>query len=505
MKFKFSIPKFNAIRRISIIQMLFPQEKIGGLGISDEYLSLLFLKKKKEDGYDVETYAEEKLPYGVVVKGVPVKIHELTEALKKLLLNAKPKPPEKNELIIALPEEVIFAQPFFVPPNFDEESFSEFMQTNISRIIPFEPSKVYADWHEVKDIGGQKLKLVASGAKSVIDRYREAFLFAGITNIAVEPISLALGRALSLPEGYAIVFFPRNDRVLASVFVDRQLYFYSIGGLKDPLILAQSIHQTAKRLRDFIISELGENKMAYLLLQDLGKELEDSLNEKAKEDGGLVFTRAEFKPLSKPLNFNFTTNFAASYGAGIRGLMLRSEDTTVSILPVGTELEYIKKKRKLFVSAIKKTSYSIMGMGIALFIGLNVFLGIVLDSESNRLAAKNLIALPQDLPQIEDQARSFNAEVNKISAIYAKVYSPLIVLNAIKELQLPGITLTKLSAQNSATPLVNLSGVAATRESLILLRDRLEQDRRFSGAQIPAQAFVARSNISFNLTFTYSP
>jgi len=523
-KFKFSIPKVTfALPRvggINIIGALLPRENIGGLEITDTEVRLMFLKEKGGE-YAVQAYGTEKLKEGIVVNGMPERIDELAQALRRVFERSKPFMPKSREVIVAVNDRLIFSQPFSVPLTLDEESAVKFVHINLGRVIPFEPPAIYVDWHDVQEVGTQKLIFVASGSRSLIDRYREAFFIAEVTPVALEPASLAVSRTLDLPEGYAILFSFHPGGFAASIFSDGELYFRKITNIAgtqqalsssskkgsqeqgEPSVVIEALFQEAGRLKDFVVSELGKKEITFLFIsteEGLTKELEEQ-GSKFQE---IVLKPAAFKPVSGK-DFRFAPHMSAAWGAGIRGLIPRREDKIISILPVGTELEYIRKKRKIFISAVKKLTYSVTVACIILLIGLNAFLGVVLQGEVQRLSAKRFLSLPSDLPELERAAQDFNENVVKIADIYSRAPSPVSLLEAIKTLQLPGITFTKVGLKNEANPLVNITGIATTRESLVLLKDHVTGDSRFSDVNIPFQSFGARRNVNFTMSFTYTP
>ena len=76
------------------------------------------------------------------------------------------------------------------------------------------------------------------------------------------------------------------------------------------------------------------------------------------------------------------------------------------------------------------------------------------------------------------------------------------VINEIILKKIPNIKITEISYQNDPQTgeKINVSGIAPSREVLLLFRRALEDDTAFSKVDLPISNFIQGSNIKFNLS-----
>ncbi|MDD5721006.1 MAG: hypothetical protein PHT16_00970 [Candidatus Pacebacteria bacterium] len=126
---------------------------------------------------------------------------------------------------------------------------------------------------------------------------------------------------------------------------------------------------------------------------------------------------------------------------------------------------------------------------------------------SARLENQKLEPLPL---QGEDSLVLLKDINNKITLVekFEKNKFPLSVkvINAILLNKRPDIKITEISYENNGTSekKISITGVAPSREVLLLFREALENSSSFKNVNLPISNFVKGSNINFNLSLTPS-
>ena len=171
---------------------------------------------------------------------------------------------------------------------------------------------------------------------------------------------------------------------------------------------------------------------------------------------------------------------AAAFGAALRGLIRREEDTLISLLPIGTEEAY--RKRRFSCISIAMVGHHQRNRPCArrALWRIAVFLNI---------ASKNAAAQNTRLKTAEAQnskTEEFKQEAirfNGIVSAAAHAQDTIIAFSPVIEKTLPalrhdGITVTAITIASSGTDL-HVSAVASTRDSAIAFRKSLEGNPLF--------------------------
>lgn len=124
-------------------------------------------------------------------------------------------------------------------------------------------------------------------------------------------------------------------------------------------------------------------------------------------------------------------------------------------------------------------------------------------SESNLVAATNA-SQSKDSQKLRNQLNEIKLEANRILSTKALPVED--VVNAITALRGRGIIFTSLSygLNTDNTVKLGISGFASDREALRAFAKRLQDEKSFSGVDVPVSNFTKDKDIGFNFAITVS-
>ena len=181
-----------------MLMEIFPEKnKSFGLDISDFSLKIASLKKKGKEIF-LASYAEEKIPSGVVSSGEIKDSQKLAEIIKNGLADIKGEKIKTRFVSFSLPEEKSFLDVIKLP-LIEGEELKTAVKLEIDRFIPMKIDDVYFDFQQVRPIVDHKKfqeVLVAAIPKKIADSYIETIKMAGLTPLIAEVECMSMIRSL---------------------------------------------------------------------------------------------------------------------------------------------------------------------------------------------------------------------------------------------------------------------------------------------------------------------
>lgn len=170
-----------------------------GVDISDSSIKLLELDKDRA----VRTYGNIELPEGVVNNGSIENKEAFSRELNELLRTTKPlsliAEDASVRAVLCLPEAKLFTHTLAVPASVKRSELDEYVRTESAKIIPFELSSLYWDYH-LSEIKALRKAAFVGVLKADLDNYVEAFSHANVQPAFIGGELFSLGQAL-LPPG----------------------------------------------------------------------------------------------------------------------------------------------------------------------------------------------------------------------------------------------------------------------------------------------------------------
>jgi hypothetical protein len=506
---------------MNVFRFLVPQEKISGLHISAEALRLAYVRAAGR-GAQVVATSQAALPPGTLADGVLKDRPAFTAAAASLLKAARPAPLTFPYVIVALPAAVTYSQCLVFPP-IPPERLDEAVSANAALTLPLPLTDAYLDWHVIEGTATRTVVVVSLAPKAVVDGYAAALKDAGFELVAMESPAQSLGRAVKRPASgmTLLVADDGQSEVLSAIYNDQGVPLFcrrsswvelgltagspsadpardSASNVADPAALGQAFGREIRRLYDYASAEHPALTWQGALVLSPRPEANEAVLAAASESG-LTVTPADTLVAGVPWY-----DWLTAAGAGVRGLLPRSDDTFNSVLPVGTEALYEQQQALSFLRTIRAASLAVLAVYVAAYLGALLFLVRARADVERQLAAQARLPAAPAAAALEAEARSFNAQVAALGAIptpsgraRARLVRDALALAG------PGITFLHLTVPSGATPTVSVTGAAQTRERLVSFRQQLAAEPQLSAVRLQAANLALKENVPFTLTFTY--
>jgi Tfp pilus assembly protein PilN len=187
-----------------------------------------------------------------------------------------------------------------------------------------------------------------------------------------------------------------------------------------------------------------------------------------------------------------------TFGASLRGLMPREEDAIISLMPIGTEEAY-ERKRMLSFAKIASDLVSVLSIFfIILFLGSWILMTVLLGNIEKSLQRQS--SLPEGLIELKGQAVIFNETINQVDQLRQQTPKWSRFLERLGSFLAYGVTINRVDASIGG---VTINGAALTRDSLLQFKTILEKTGLFSEVKIPFNYLEQKENISFSLILKF--
>ena len=193
-------------------------------------------------------------------------------------------------------------------------------------------------------------------------------------------------------------------------------------------------------------------------------------------------------------------SYAAAYGAARRGLIARENDTLISLMPIGTEETYRKRRFLAYISLWSDIVNATAVILVVLFAGIWFFLQRVEKRIDTQITASQAAsAIGEQIAALEKDALRFNELAGRLAAAEDSIYrwSPLLG-KLPTALTAPDTTVKSIGVPSPKGDIaVNLT--AATRASAVSFRKMLEQSGEYENVAMPFLDISQRENININV------
>lgn len=483
---------------MNLAQLFNPVEKIVGLEITSSALRAVLLEKNKKGDLKI-TKKSVSLPQRMIHDGQIADKKELAAALKQFWQTNKNLFKSKY-IILTLPSPFVFYDIMKFPP-ITQEQIKESIALNINTKtqFPLGADEIYYDWEPVKSKDPTRQEIaVAFATREYIKDWMEICESAGLEPLAFETPAAAVSRAIdNFKDKTGVVIRIGKEGIETLIASDNELRFSRftpVPALRNLDEFKEFVkNETYKTLNFYkiehpqepeirsavIISQLTQqNEVADYLAQQLNVGVKNAHWEGALDIDG---------------------SYAAAYGAALRGLIKRDNDTLISLMPIGTEETYRKRRLLAYISLWSDIVNATSILMVLIFGGTLFFLNTVgnrINTQIARSEAAN--AVNTQIADLENSARLFNDRVQELSATEDKIYSWSPLLKKIgptlnqKNIIIRGISMPAPHSE------IAISLTAATRDDAIAFRKSLEKNELFESVKMPLLSVLQRENI--NLT-----
>lgn len=474
---------------------------------------MLFLNFDQKKGIlSIDSSSFVDLPPGTIVGGILKNEEAFTASLKdlfsKIIRHGKSKS-KISSFIISLPANFVYNHNFSFPANLLNAQIDEAMELNLKFSLPMPEESAYIDWEpiESKDVVKKEVFLCA-GAKNEIDKYLEVFSKIGITAVAIEFHGISISRVISSNPKDPFLTAIFSDSNLEIIIIEsgtiRFLQSFNIGeilnieaGKTEKDIIIDKIW----RVINFYDSERGQKgflKKIYLVGDNDAVNIhKDSIN---KSIDGAEAEVSQILPVFPQIPLAKNSNLAhITFGAALRGLMPRNEDTIISLMSIGTKEAY-ERKRIISFTKIASDMISILSVFfIVLFLGSWLLMTILLGNIEKSLQRQ--VSLPEGLLELKQRAVNFNDTIGKIDTLEKTTPKWSGLIDRLGIIGTSGITITRIDIGSLEG--LNISGTALTRDNLLQFKIVLENSGLFTEVKMPFNYLEQKDNIAFSLALKF--
>ena len=477
----------TGLRLPAIFSLLNSRHPVAGLAIVDNNLYGITLRQEKNSSKpSVVGNANVSLADGVIVNGQVSDAEALTAAFSKI--RSKLKTPF---CIFAMPGEAWWSKLFFFPASLTNKQFEESMAFHRSLDLPWESQDVYADWEEISmNESDKRAALIVATKNNTADLFLECLKKAGWTVLAVEPAALSMIRAIAHFEtdSPAMVLGFDGSVVEEMIIWKGKMHFgraFKVPN-NDAETFNKNIELELLRLNTYAATEpLGMPKPANLFF--IGSFTPDTISRSMRVASSLGLSSKIFASAAMP------------WGTALRGLVPLSKDTFISLMPLGTEEAYSRRRAFLFAElAINFTL--LVAFTLTLTFG-GALLFIRNESQSNLDRLANLQASAEQLSSTIAAAQEFNEISAKSASIASKIPRWDLIYQKIltSSSGISGLKIMEVNLNSSGS--IQITGSVLVSQDLIAFRNALQNNDLGRDIRIPPNLFESGAAGQFVLNF----
>lgn len=485
---------------MDILNLLIPKVKINGIEISDDKIRMIYLDKDAYGKVFLAGSSEVCLEAGTIAFGVVEDKDKLRNAFDILKKDFKPPRSFSRFAIVTVSQNGIYSEVMDFPKELDNDQLLEAISLNAESRLPVKLAECYLDWQAIDIVGDKKIVLVSLIPKKIADDYINILKEKGFELVALEPYALSIARSVAIPED-PVIFLHLTREGMTSIIYNKKAPYLSQfefwkeatqgKSIKNIKGTREMMKSKINKLRSYFESQYGIKVKKALIMSDVF-DVSSVMKDIIDDDMGV----SEMETID---SFIPDKDWAPVAGAAMRSFIPRSEDTVISLLPVGTEGLYEKQREISFVKSIMVSLSAVSFFYVVAFLAAFFFISFLDENINAQLEAKSKIPLPQQYAQIESDTKELNNYFADLARIYPKGGIDYAAwLKSINKFGIQGISFTRISF-NGALGEITVSGVAATRENLTTLKTQLAGSGLFKDMKFSVQNIAQKNNLPFNV------
>ncbi|MGB9680951.1 MAG: type IV pilus biogenesis protein PilM [Minisyncoccia bacterium] len=494
-KFKFALNNSKIFFQRKWVKFLMPDFPIYGVSIDEKSVKVILFDK---NSFKIKKIFSYPLKPKVIEEGILKKPDELKFLIhslrKKFWLKEK-----QVFLILSLPSSNFYLQIFSLP-EMEEKMLEEAIIFNVQTNSPLPLEEAYFDWEKLKEKENGEIEIfTALGIKKNIDAYLDIFQREGFEVIALEPYVLSVARALNQlneefnKKNFLVIDF-KLEGIEFMLFEKGHLIYFDYDSWNEvfPLGIPQNIELS--HIKDHFKKEIPA-LLNYFPLKR---------NQKIDCFSLLCFNKAFGEPLRNfviqeyqlpEFKFNISSyypkpideSFLGVIGAGLRGLIPRSYDTIVSLMPIGTEEKYLFEYTKRISSLWSKIFLVfLLFFSFSLFLVDKVYIYQVrknLEKSLNLLKNSPVLAKEKDLSKKAEDFNRLVGDINNVLSYRLKIEEILKIL--LEKSDNFKITIRKIMISGYPSKNFTFQGKIDSKEKAFDFLSALKDSGQFENVSLP--------------------
>jgi len=505
----------NKITSFDWSSLLMYEEPIAGFSItSDAIMYASLVRDPKTGGIYWTTFATEPLREGVLEEGRIADekmFHEALVSLRKKIGD------ESSSVILSLPSEIFFTLVLRFPNALDEGQVREMLDLNMTYLLPLSTGEVYVDAEKTGDrLSEEQRVLVASGMKKEIDPYLASLQRAGFFVIAVEPFFFSLKRILPVSGKTLLVLDHAGKRINMAVFEAGVPRFTR--SVRLPLSSSVSSSSGLKETHAALLKEVqavvhfyasdpnSEKPIEQIVVLDHVIGTESFLTELSRRFSVSASLLRPDEALAEGLSLQFSSEerrklegkkaSLAACGAARRGFLSRAEDDLISLMPVGTEEAYDKRRAISFAHFIRNLTYGLSLFFLLILGSVYVLLSFMSTSLSSNSTQGEL---SQNVIALQEEASALNDKTHAMIEIHDNLPHWSLFFDTFDRLLVPGVEARNVLVAAPSDPIA-VTLHATTVTALLEYKKNLEDSGIFEEIKIPFSVLAQQEDITFDFS-----
>jgi hypothetical protein len=496
-----------------ITKYVIQKEYIAGLSINDSGVQFILFSGNNDK--NVLAKFEIELAEGVVEEGIIKKAEELKKILKELRSTSKLSKISNLNIILSLSSDLVYHKTFDLPV-ISTEDISDAIELNLKMISPIKFEEAYSDWEIFRSLGeGDSKYRISSvfGKKEIIDSYLNILEETDFIPLAVEFNGLSIWRLFHykniIPqEKSCLIIFVYSEGIDFNIVNRQGIQFSYFESWKEAIKSSIGLSKESKtgelKREDFFrVFEEESRKVFSFFSSRFQNKLDcfylfSPMYQPALEE--LVSKQFSIPSSKKPLNFNYSPNFFSCAGAGVRGFIPRIDDIGMSLMRVGTEEKYRRKRYLNFISFWNKITISILILLIATFFGVSLFFNVLNENLKENVSNLDLNIDMERYNSLRDEVEKVNQDISQVLQVKNITNDWTNFFKFIEE-NLQGVVIQKLTVSGDNLN-VSFRGRATSEQVMLNFKNELANNENLLNVDIPLQSIVkGEQGIEFNLNF----
>lgn len=512
--FRLGKSKTMKINTKNLSQYLISKEYIGGIAINDQ--SVYFVIFAPNSDKKILTKIEAEIPEGAIVEG-EIKNAELLKPILEGMRRSAELAKIKNLYVTLSLKSGLIYHKILDLPQMDPKELVGAIDLNIKMISPIKFDEAYSDWELMGTVtkGGAINYRVSAvfGKKTLIDPYLKILSETGFLPLAVEFNGLSVWRLFSSSD---LIKKENQNNLIATISSD---------GLDFSVVKSSGLQfsyfqswQNIIRISPFLSAEgrrgnLSQSDFLRIVTEETRKVINFYFNHFQEsiadacvlspiyaEEITKILEQQFSLSVNKLPDLGYSPNYFIASGAGLRGLISRIDDVGVSLMEVGTEQEYRRRRIINFVG-LWGNIINVTALVLAIvFIGVNLFFGVMKKDFAAEADNLTIQLNKEKFNELKEKVTEFNISLNNITQASQQVndWSGFFKWWADngKELGIQKFII------NSPDSLISFRGWTNTEEKLLDFKSKLENSSNFSEVDVPlASVIKQRNGVEFNLNF----
>lgn len=438
----------------------------------------------------VQSSAEIELPEGILESsGVLLKKDVFTDSVKKLVAIGKFT---TNYVAVCFSEVYAYNRESRLP-LIPKEEMNEAVSWRIKELFPFPETELYFDWRLLDTTEKEFHVSVVAVQKKVLDPLVEALVNSGLKPLSFEPGASAIARLLVLkPEECVLLAQINRKGAYVTLVKGGEALFTTVVNFTTqdtPETYLSNIVQSILEIAAFYQSKgiLKKESTSVLLTGELAtNEWANAITQKCTYPVRILKTQIQNPAFNK------------AYVAATTKIVPPLDEHSVNLLPDKIQRQYDNERTTRFYKSLLTRALVVVSAMVVFSLGAFIAVTIErqrLETQVNQLTEKNKLQ-----GENSQGLLLLNANAKNIVALAPLRKTPKMELSVIERITPAGVTITQWEYDDNKL-LYTLSGVAKSRNELLLFKNKLEQSDEFTKITLPLESLVSPENVTFTLSF----